>query len=62
LIHEGGVLGKLASTSTRVGSLGSEFEPSVESAADRLDTFEYPYAYAMWRGVDYRLADVPDAA
>jgi hypothetical protein len=35
-----------------------QFELSVEPAADALDTFEHPYAYAAWRGVDYRLADL----
>jgi hypothetical protein len=34
-----------------------EFELSVEPG-DALDTFEHPYAYAAWRGVDYRLADL----
>ena len=29
---------------------------------DALDTFEHPYAYAARRGVDYRLADLRDAA
>jgi hypothetical protein len=38
-----------------------QFELSVEPA-DALDTFEHPYAYAAWRGVDYRLANRKDAA
>jgi hypothetical protein len=38
-----------------------QFELSVEPA-DALDSFEHPYAYAAWRGVDYRLADRRDAA
>ena len=38
-----------------------QFELSVEPA-DALDTFEHPYAYAAWRGVDHRLADLKDAA
>jgi hypothetical protein len=38
-----------------------QFELSVEPG-DALDTFEHPYAYAAWRGVDYRLADLRDAA
>jgi len=38
-----------------------QFELSVEPV-DALDTFEHPYAYAAWRGVDYRLADRRDAA
>jgi hypothetical protein len=39
-----------------------QFELSVEPGADALDAFEHPYAYAAWRGVDYRLADLRDAA
>ena len=39
-----------------------QFELRVEPAADALDTFEHPYAYAAWRGVDYRLADLRRAA
>jgi hypothetical protein len=39
-----------------------QFELSVEPAADALDAFEHPYAYAAWRGVDHRLADLRDAA
>jgi hypothetical protein len=34
-----------------------QFELSVEPGANAFDTFEHPYAYAAWRGVDYRLAD-----
>ena len=39
-----------------------QFELSVEPAADALDTFEQPYAYAAWRGVDHRVADLRHAA
>jgi hypothetical protein len=39
-----------------------QFELSVEPGANALDTFEHPYAYAAWRGVDYRLADLRLAA
>ena len=39
-----------------------QFELSVEPGASALDTFEHPYAYAAWRGVDYRLADQRRAA
>src|SRR3954454_2728230 len=35
----------------RDGSTGDRFEPGVEPAADGLDTFEYPYACAVWLGV-----------
>ena len=37
-----------------------QFELSVEPA-DALHTFEHPYAYAAWRGVDHRPADLRDA-
>ena len=40
----------------------NQFELSVEPGANALDTFEHPYAYAAWRGVDYQLADLTDAA
>ena len=39
-----------------------QFELSVEPGANAFDTFEHPYAYAAWRGVDHRLADLRDAA
>ena len=39
-----------------------QFELSVEPAANALDTFEHPYAYAALRGVDHRLGAVRDAA
>jgi hypothetical protein len=35
---------------------------SVEPGTNALDVFEHPYAHAAWRGVDYRLADLRDAA
>ena len=38
------------------------FELAVEPGANALDVFEHPYAYAAWRGVDYRLADLRRAA
>jgi hypothetical protein len=38
-------------------STDDQFELSVEPGASALDIFEHPYAYAAWRGVDYRLAD-----
>lgn len=43
-------------------STDDQFELSVEPGANALDIFEHPYAYAAWRGVDYRLADVRLAA
>ena len=39
-----------------------QFELSVEPGANALDAFEHPYAYAAWRGVDYRLSDLRRAA
>ena len=41
---------------------GDQFELSVEPGANALQIFEHPYAYAAWRGVDYRLADLRRAA
>ena len=41
---------------------GDQFELSVEPGANALQIFEHPYAYAAWRGVDYRLADLWRAA
>jgi hypothetical protein len=43
-------------------STDDQFELSVEPGANALDTFEHPYAYAAWRGVNYRLADLRLAA
>jgi hypothetical protein len=43
-------------------STDDQFEMSVEPGASALDTFEHPYAYAAWRGVNYRLADLRLAA
>jgi hypothetical protein len=43
-------------------STDDQFELSVEPGANALDTFEHPYAYAAWHGVDYRLADLRLAA
>jgi hypothetical protein len=40
----------------------NQFELSVEPGANALDTFDHPYAYAAWRGIDYQLADLRDAA
>jgi hypothetical protein len=41
----------------RDNNTDDQFELSVEPGANALDAFEHPYAYAAWRGVDYRLAD-----
>ena len=39
-----------------------QFELNVEPGANALDAFDHPYAYAAWRGIDYRLADLRRAA
>ena len=39
-----------------------QFELSVEPGANAIDTYEHPYAYAAWQGVDYRLAGLGAAA
>ena len=39
-----------------------QFELRLEPGTNALDAFEHPYAYAAWRGVDYRLADRRRAA
>jgi hypothetical protein len=39
-----------------------QFELSVAPGANAIDTYEHPYAYAAWQGVDYRLADLGYAA
>jgi hypothetical protein len=46
----------------RDDSTDDQFELSVEHGVNALDAFEHPYAYAAWLGVDYRLADLRDAA
>ena len=40
----------------------NQFEVSVEPDGNALDAYEHPSAYAAWRGVDYRLADLRAAA
>jgi hypothetical protein len=39
-----------------------QFELLVEPEANPIDVYEHPYAYAAWRGVDYRTADLRQAA
>jgi hypothetical protein len=41
---------------------GDRFELSLEPGINALDAFDHPYAYAAWRGVDFRRADLPRAA
>lgn len=38
------------------------FELLVDAGANAIDVYEHPYAYAAWRGVDYRTAVVRQAA
>ena len=46
----------------RDDSTDDEFELVVEPGANPIDVYEHPYAYAAWRGVDYRTADLRQAA
>jgi len=39
-----------------------QFELVVESDANAIDVYDHPYAYAAWRGIDHRTADVRQAA
>jgi hypothetical protein len=43
-------------------STDDQFELLVEPEASPLDVYEHPYAYAAWRGLDYRAADLRQAA
>jgi hypothetical protein len=46
----------------RDDATGDHFELSVEPGTNALDTFEHPYAYAAWRGVDFRVAELRSTA
>jgi hypothetical protein len=46
----------------RDDSTDDEFELLVEPEANPIDVYEHPYAYAAWRGIDYRTASLPQAA
>ena len=39
-----------------------QFELLVEPDANPMNVYEHPYAYAAWRGVGYRTADLRQAA
>jgi hypothetical protein len=39
-----------------------QFELLVEPEANPIDVYEHPYAHAAWRGIDYRTADLTQAA
>jgi hypothetical protein len=46
----------------RDGSTSDQFELVVESEDNPMHVYEHPYAYAAWRGIDYRMSDVRHAA
>jgi hypothetical protein len=43
-------------------SSDDQFELLVEPGVNPLDVYEHPYAYAAWRGIDYRTAHLQQAA
>jgi len=43
-------------------STNEEFELVVEPDDNPNDVYEHPYAYAAWRGVNYRTADLRQVA
>ena len=43
-------------------STNEQFELLVEPDANPIDVYEHPYAYAAWRGIDYRTPDMRRAA
>ena len=46
----------------RDDSTNEQFELLVEPETNPLDVYEHPYAYAAWRGIDYRTASPRKAA
>ena len=46
----------------RDDSTKEQFELVVEPDANPIDVYEHPYAYAAWRGIDYRTADLRQVA
>jgi len=46
----------------RDDSTNEQFELLVEPETNPIDVYEHPYAYAAWRGVDFRTADLRQAA
>jgi hypothetical protein len=46
----------------RDDSTRDQFELVVEPKDDPMHVYEHPYAYAAWRGIDYRTADLRQAA
>jgi hypothetical protein len=39
-----------------------KFELLIEPDVNPVDVYEHPYAYAAWRGIDYRTCDLRQAA
>jgi hypothetical protein len=46
----------------RDDSTSDQFELVVEPEDNPMHVYEHPYAYAAWRGIDYRTADLRHAA
>jgi hypothetical protein len=46
----------------RDDSTNEQFELLVEPETNPIDVYEHPYAYAAWRGIDYRTANLRQAA
>jgi hypothetical protein len=46
----------------RDDSTDDQFELLVDLQANPIDIYEHPYAYAAWRGIDYRAAVLRYAA
>jgi hypothetical protein len=46
----------------RDDSTSDQFELVVEPEDNPMHVYEHPYAYAAWRGIDYRTADLRQAA
>jgi hypothetical protein len=46
----------------RDDSTDDGFEVPVEPNVNPMSVYVHPYAYAAWRGIDYRLTDLRQAA
>ena len=46
----------------RDDSTNEQFELLVEPEINPMNVYKHPYAYAAWRGIDYRTPDVRQAA
>jgi hypothetical protein len=51
-----------AAVLVRDHSTNEQFELLVEPEANPIDVYVHPYAYAAWRGIDYRTVSLPQAA